>query len=146
MGVLAQNYNGRMISDNNLIVTTALPAAGAATTGNAIDTGDNTDGIFPEGIVLNLSQPSAANQVSASVITYTILADTANPPTTALSPSLTYTSTGTAGNGAAFSVTWKLPPNTGRYLAVKASCDANTGNNIAVSYTMKLLGAGTDSN
>lgn len=146
MGVLAQAYNQRLIADNNLTVVTALPAAGASTTSTAFDTGDNTDGIFPEGVVLQLSMPSAANQVSASVITFTVLADTANAPTTALVPSLTYLATGTAGNGAAFTVAWEVPSNAGRYLAIKAACDANTGNNIAVSYTVKLLGAGTDSN
>lgn len=144
--VLAANYNGRQIQDNNLTVTTALPTASTSVTATALDTGDNTDGIFPEGIVLDLSCPSSAVQVNASLITFTVLADVVNPPTLALSPSLTYVSSGTAGNGAAFDARWKLPPNTGRYLSVKASCDANTGNVSPVSFTYKLLGAGTDSN
>ncbi len=146
MSVLAQAYNGRQIADNNLTTTKALPAAGAAATSDAFDTGDNTSGIFPEGVALELSVPAAGSLVSAETITYTVYGDTANPPTTALSPLLTYVTTGTAGNGAAAIKKWRVPSNAGRYLAINASVSANGGNNIAVSFTVRLLGAGTDSN
>lgn len=147
MGVLAQAYPGRSIPDDNLTTTKALPAAGASATSTAFDTGDNTTGIFPEGVALELSCGSTANLPSAQTITYTVLADTANPPTTALSPSLTFVTTGTAGNGAATgSIKWRVPYNAGRYLAIQATIGANGGNNTATSFQVRLLGAGTDSN
>lgn len=149
MGVLASSYQGRQLADDNLTTTKALPAAGANTTSTAFDTGDNTDGIFPEGVALQITTPSTGSLVSGETIIYTVYADTANPPTTALVPSLTYTTTATSGNGAtiaAGTAKWRLPANTGRYLAVNAAVSANGGNNTAVSFTVKLLGAGTDSN
>lgn len=149
MSVLSSSYNGRQLQDNNLTISTAFPAAGASVTGTAIDTGDNTSGIFPEGVALEVTSEATPNLPNAETITYTVLADTANPPTTALTPSLTYTTTGSAGNGAAIAagtVKWRLPANTGRYLAVKAAVSANGANNTAKTFTFKLLGAGTDSN
>ena len=149
MGVQASTYNGRQLRDNNLTVTTALPAAGASVTATAIDTGDNTDGIFPEGVAIEITTPATTALPSGGTITYTVLADTASTPTTVLVPSLTYVTTGTAGNGAAIAsgvAKWKVPANAGRYISVSAACSTTAGSNTAVSFTYRLLGAGTDSN
>ncbi len=139
MGVLATAAY-RNIRDSNLTTTSALPTAASTITQTAWDTGDNTDGIFPERVELEVAVPSTGNLVSGAILTFTVLADTANPPTTVLSPSLTFTVTGTAGNGAATTVRWRVPANCGRYLAIK--CLAGTsgaGDNSAVSYTSRLL-------
>jgi hypothetical protein len=144
MGVQAAATQAHRISDRNLTATTALAAAGSSVTSTAFDTGDNTDGFFPEGLELHLTVPSTANLVSTATLVYTVYADTANPPTTALSPSLTFTTTGTAGNGAAVDVRWRIPGNTGRYLAVNAnSGTSGGGNNTGTSFTVKIEGAGT---
>ena len=136
---IVQTVNARAIQDTNLSVTTALPAQGASVTSTAFDTGDNTNGIFPEFVDLLVTVPSTPSLASGGVITFTVLADTASTPTTVLSPSLTATVTGTAGNGAASSFRWKVPYNAGRYIGVQASCGTTTGNNISVSYTTQLL-------
>jgi hypothetical protein len=149
MGVQASAYSGRRLRDLNLTVTTALPAAGASVTATALDTGDNTDGIIPEGTVIEISTPATPALPSGGTITYTVLADTASTPTTVLTPSLTYVTTGTAGNGAAVSsdtVRWRIPANAGRYISVQAACSTTAGTNTAVSFTYRLVGAGTDSN
>ena len=147
--VQAATYNGRQLQDNNLTVTQALPTAATSVTATSIDTGDNTDGIFPEGISLEIICPATPNLVSAKTITFTVLADTVSVPTATLTPSLTYVITGTAGNGAALTAgtaKWRLPANTARYLSVQATTATGSGDNSAVSYTYRLLGAGTDSN
>lgn len=144
MGVQAAAVQNHRVADANLTVTTALAAAGSSVTGTAFDTGDNTDGFFPEGVELHLTVPATSALVSTATIVYTVYADTANPPTTALSPSLTFTTTGTAGNGAAVDVRWRIPDNCGRYLAVNAnSGTSGAGNNTGVSFTVKLEGVGT---
>lgn len=144
MGIQAAAVQAHRVADSNLTVATALPAAGANVTCTAIDTGDNTDGFFPEGVELHLTVPATTALVSTATLTYTVYADTANPPTTALSPSLSFVTTGTAGNGAAVDVRWRIPGNCGRYLAVNAaSGSSGAGNVTAVSFTVKLEGAGT---
>ena len=136
--VAARNY--RQIQDINLTVTQALATAASTITCTAFDTGDNTDGNFPEGVDLLLTIPATPSLVSGAVLTFTVLADTANPPTTVLSPSLTFTVTGTAGNGAAATARWRVPANAGRYIAIQQlSGTSGAGNNSAVSYTANLL-------
>ncbi len=144
MGIQATALQGHRVSDANLTVTTALAAAASNITGTAIDTGDNTDGFFPEGVELHLTIPATANLANGAALTFTVYADTANPPTTALTPSLTATVTGTAGGGPVSDFRWRVPGNCGRYLAVNAlSGTSGSGNNIGVSFTVKLEGTGT---
>ncbi len=144
MGIQATAIQGHRVADANLTVTTAIAAAAANITGTALDTGDNTDGFFPEGVELHLTVPATANLASGAVLTFTVYADTANPPTTALSPSLSTIITGTAGGGPALDVRWRVPGNCGRYLAVnELSGTSGSGNNIGVSFTVKLEGTGT---
>lgn len=140
MSVLAATASLRNIPDQNLLVTTALAAAAGTTTCTAFDTGDNTSGFFPERVELLVTVPATTNLVSGATLTFDVVADTANPPTTVLSPPLSYVITGTAGNGAAGTARWRLPPNTGRYVAIKqTSGTSGGGNNTAVSYTAQLL-------
>jgi hypothetical protein len=147
--VQAATYNGRQLQDANLTVTTALPAQAASVTATSIDLGDNSDGIFPEGVALEIVCPATPSLASGGTITYTVLADSVAVPTTVLTPSLTYVTTGTAGNGAALTAgvaKWKVPANVARYLSVQATAGTTAGNNTAISFTYRLLGAGTDSN
>lgn len=144
MAIQASAIQAHRVSDANLTTSKAFAAAGSNTTSTAFDTGDNTDGFFPEGVELEVSVPATPNLVSAAVLTLTVYADTANPPTTALSPSLSFTITGTAGNGAATTRRWRVPGDAGRYLAVNAaSGSSGAGDNTGVSFTVKLLGTGT---
>lgn len=134
----AVNY--RQISDINLSQTKALATAAATSQTTAFDTGDNSDGNFPEGVDLLLTVPATPTLAAGAIITFTVLADTANPPTTVLSPSLTATVTGTAGTGgAATTFRWRVPANAARYLAVQNTVGSTGGNNSAVSYTAQLL-------
>lgn len=144
MGIQASAIQGHRVADANLTVTTAIAAAAANITGTAFDTGDNTDGFFPEGVELHLTVPATANLANGAALTFTVYADTANPPTTALTPSLTATVTGTAGGGPASDFRWRVPGSVARYLAVNAlSGTSGSGNNIGVSFTTKLEGTGT---
>ena len=144
MAIQASAIQWHRISDANLTVTTALPAAGATGTSAQIDLGDNTDSFFPEGVSIELTLPATPALAASETITFTVLADTGTTASTALSPSLTAVVTGTAGTGAAAQkFNWRIPGNIARYLAVKATLSANAGNNTAVSFTTKLVGAGT---
>lgn len=130
----------RNIPDKNLTVATAIAAAAGTVTSTAFDTGDNTSGNFPEGVDLEVAVPATGNLVSAAVLTFTVLADTANPPTAVLAPSLSFTITGTAGNGAATTRRWRVPANAGRYIGIKEdSGTSGAGDNTAVSFTTRLL-------
>ncbi len=132
---------GRLIPDNNFSTSKALGTAASTVQTDAFDVVGATldaNSTFPENVTLQVDVPATTNLVSAAVLTFTVLADSATPPTTALP--LVFTVTGTAGNGAATSRRFRLPADCARYVAVKALAGTSgAGDNSAVSYTTKLL-------
>ena len=139
IGATSSTQN-RLSIDANLTNLTAIGTAGSTVQSAAFDTGDNSDGFFPEAVELIVSVPACPSLAAPGVatsLTFTILADTASTPTTALP--LTFTVAGTAGTGsAAVTKNFRLPGSTARYLAVQCAAGANAGNNSAISFTTSL--------
>jgi hypothetical protein len=134
------NTLGRQIQDYNLIASHVLPTAASTVQTAAFDLGD--EGYKPEHVELEVSVPATPSLASAATVaallTFTVLADSAATPTTALP--LTFAVAGTAaGSGAATTKNLRLPSDCARYLAVKVAAGANAGDNSAVSFTAKLL-------
>lgn len=133
---------GRLISDSNFSNTTALPSGAGTSTSAAFDLVGATldaNSSFPEEVALELQIPADTALVSGATRIYSVLADSASTPTSALN-GYSYTVTGTAGNGAAATIRWKLPASVSRYIAVK--CTGGTsgaGDSTALSYMTRLL-------
>lgn len=134
---------GRLIPDSNFSNTTALPSGAGTSTSTAFDLVGATldaNSSMPESITLEVTVPADTALVSGATRKFTVLADSAATPTTALTGYGVYTNTGTAGNGAALTFRWKLPAACARYVAVR--CDGGTsgsGDSTGISYTTKLL-------
>jgi hypothetical protein len=138
--VQAAGYQNRQIIDSNLTNSTAIGTAGSTVQSAAFDTGDNTDGFFPEKVELQITVPACPNLAAPGVatsLTFTVLADSAATPTTALP--LSFTVAGTSGTGSvAVTKNFRIPGNAARYIAVQVAAGANAGNNSAVSFTASL--------
>lgn len=134
---------GRLIPDSNFSNTTALPSGAGTSTSSAFDLVGATldaNSTFPENVTLSLEIPADTALVSGATRKFTVLADSAATPTTVLPGYGVYTITGTAGNGAAATIRFRLPASVARYVAVR--CDGGTsgsGDSTAISYTTKLL-------
>lgn len=133
---------GRLVRDSNLSTTLALPSGAGTSLSTAFDLvggtlSDNTS--FPETVTAELVIPADTALVSAATRVYRLFHDSASTPTAAL-PGYSYTVTGTAGNGAAATLRWKLPASCARYLAVKIDGGTSgSGDSTALSATFRLL-------
>lgn len=133
--------NPRSIQDADLIKTIALTAADGSVTTADFDLGPNTKDHFPEGHILEIYLPIIGATELASADTLIALVqhgDTA-APTTAFSPSLTFTTTGTGSEIAAQTVRFKLPYNVNRYVNVKFTSAGTSGDMSDKTATVKLL-------
>lgn len=133
---------GRQIGDSNFSTTVALPSGAGTTTSTAFDLVGNTISagtIFPEEVTLQVDIPADTGLVSTATRKYTLLGDSATPPTTAVSGYGVYTITGTAGNGAAQTLYWRLPANMLRYAALRIDGGTSgSGDSSAISATVSL--------
>ena len=133
---------GRLIPDSNFSNTTALPSGAGTSTSAVFDlVGATLDGnsTFPESVTLEVTAPADTALVSAATRKFTVLADSAATPTTALN-GYSFTNTGSSGNGAAVSLRFKLPASVSRYVAVKVDGGTSgSGDSTAISYTTRLL-------
>lgn len=133
---------GRLIADNNFSNTTTLPSGAGTSNSTPFDMVGNTldaNSTFPELVTLQVVIPADTGLVSAAIRKFTLLADSVATPTIPV-VGYSYTVTGTAGNGAAATIRWKLPANLARYISVR--CDGGTsgsGDSTAISYTTSLL-------
>lgn len=145
LGLLAAlNFagTGYGVRDAALKVTKALPNGAANVTSDAIDLGKTSAGDFVANVEFLLSAPAltTAQQPDAKTMIYDVLvSDNADMsvPTTLIAGAITQTGAGGAGAAAA-TYKFKLPTNTKRYLAIKATGSA-VGDSSAKSLTLELL-------
>jgi hypothetical protein len=133
--------NPRSIQDAELTVTRALTASDGSVTSDDIDLGPNTKDHFVEGHILEISIPELSGTELASADTLVVLVQHGDSaaPTTAFSPSLTFTITGTGSTIAAQTVRYKLPHDVNRYVNVKFTSAGTSGDMSDKTATIKLL-------
>lgn len=133
---------GRLIPDSNFSNTTALPSGAGTSLSTAFDTVGaalDANSTFPENVVLQVVVPADTGLVSAAIRNFDLMADSAATPTAAVAGYRAVV-TGTAGNGAAVTIRWKLPANLARYIAVRCTGGTSgSGDSTAISYTTSLL-------
>lgn len=133
---------GRLIPDSTFSNSTALPSGAGTSLSTPFDLVGATldaNSSFPEEVTLEVAVPADSALVSAAIRNYDLMADSAATPTAAVS-GYRFVVTGTAGNGAAVTVRWKLPANIARYIAVRCTGGTSgSGDSTAISYTTKLL-------
>jgi hypothetical protein len=147
-GIVPSNLptNQRAVLDANYIVTQALPASASATVNStALDLGDVVSGIpyaTTETINLQVLAPALSTTILPDTRTMTyVVADSADNSTFAAIGTLAsqvQTGAGSAGAAAA-TYTFKLPPNTRRYVRVQISSGASTTNASATTATLQLV-------
>lgn len=133
--------NPRSIQDYELTKSKALTASDGSVTTDDLDLGPNTGDHMVEGHILEIYIPELSGTELASADTLIALVqhgDTA-APTTAFSPSLTFTTTGTGSTIAAQTVRFKLPYNVNRYVNVKFTSAGTTGDMSDKTAIVKLL-------
>lgn len=133
------NQTQRAIEDAELIITTALPAAGATANSVAIDLGQARVHPLNEAFDVTVSVPATPNLANTIAATF-VLQESAEASAnfTNIAELAVLTVTGTASGGAAASRTFKLPGDTLRYIRLSQSVGGSGGNNVAVSSTLKL--------
>lgn len=127
------------MKDANLLVTKALPAAGASNQTDAIDLGTAAPGISVEKIDFVVDVPATPSL--ADTKTHTVkVQDSADGSSFAdVALLATQTRTGAGGAGAAASqYVWKLPVSIRRYIRVSQTVEASGGSNTGVSITAAL--------
>lgn len=133
---------GRQIGDSNFSTTVALPSGAGTSLSTAFDLVGNTlsaGTIFPEEVTLQVDVPADTALVSGATRKYTVYADSAATPTTALTGYGVYTITGTAGNGAAKTIYWRLPANVARYVSLNIDGGTSgSGDSTGISATVAL--------
>lgn len=133
---------GRGVRDTNFSTTVALPSGAGTSLSTAFDLvggtlSENTS--FPETVTAELVIPADTALVSAATRVYKLFNDSVSTPTAAV-PGYSYTVTGTAGNGAAATIRWKLPASLLRYLSVQITGGTSgSGDSTALSATFRLL-------
>ena len=137
--------NQRAVLDANYIVTRTLPSSASSTVNSSsIDLGDSVSGIpFATTETVNL-------QVLAPALTTTMLPDTRtmsyviadsadNSSFTAIGTLATQVQTGASSSGAsAATYTFKLPPNTRRYVRLQITSGASTTDSSTKTATLQL--------
>jgi hypothetical protein len=131
--------NQKGLTDLNLTVSKALPAAGASASTDSLDLGTTTGGRIPR-VELRLKVPATPDLVDTKTIIYTFEDSADNSSFAAVADLPTVTSTGAGGVGAAaVERNFKLPIGIRKYVRVTAAVLAAGGSNIAVSFTLALV-------
>jgi hypothetical protein len=138
--------NQRAILDANYKVTTALPASASATVnGTSMDLGDAVSGIpyaTTETINLQVLAPALSTTIlpDTRTMTYTIQDSADNSSFAAIGTLAAQVQTGASSAGAAAATyTFKLPPNTRRYIRLSIASGASTTDASATSATTQLV-------
>jgi hypothetical protein len=138
--------NQRAVLDANYIITRALPDSASATVNSSsIDLGDAVSGIpyaTTETINLQVLAPALTTTILPDTRTMSyVIADSAdNSSFTAIGTLATQTQTGASSAGAsAATYTFKLPPNTRRYVRLQITSGASTTNASATTATLQLV-------
>ena len=119
-----QVQNRRLIRDNSLTITKALPGTSASNTSGVIDLG--TGPFNPEEITIEILIPAiAAHVTSGNVPTITLWASDTTTVTTATDPVISTSWIGVASTGSTGkTISFKLPPGTKRYIAFRQTAGA----------------------
>lgn len=138
--------NQRAVLDANYIITRALPASASSTVNSSsIDLGDAVSGIpyaTTETINLQVLAPALTTTILPDTRTMSyVIADSAdNSSFTAIGTLATQTQTGASSAGAsAATYTFKLPPNTRRYVRLQITSGASTTDASATTATLQLV-------
>jgi len=125
----------RILKDAELIVTKALPAAGASNVSATITLGKGV----PEELQVELSVPALPSLADTKTATFTFQDSADDSSFTAIPELATLVLTGTGGTGAAAATrTVSLPPSVREYLNVACAVAGSGGDNTAKSYTVSL--------
>ena len=145
-GIIPTNLptNSRTVVDANYVVNTALPASAGTVNGSSLDLGDAISGIpyvTTETVNLQVLSPAFTTGMLGNTytITYTVQDSADNSSFAAIGTLAAQVVTGAGGVGAAATTfTFKLPPNTRRYIRLSALTGASTGDCSTVSATLRL--------
>jgi hypothetical protein len=127
------------LTDANLSVSKALPAAGASNDSASIDLGTTSGGRVPR-VELEVSLPATPALVDAKTITLTVQdsADNSSFAAVADIPAIVLTGAGGVG-AAAYDHNFKLPLGIRKYLRLHQAVLAAGGDNTGVSSSLKLV-------
>lgn len=130
----------RTVKDTALIVSKALPAAGASNASDAIDLGSEQPGRIVDQFDVLIEVPATPSLGDTKTVTLT-LQDSADGVTFADIPQITgIVATGAGGVGAAAVEQRRtLPASVRRYLRLSQAVAAAGGDNTAVSATLSLV-------
>jgi hypothetical protein len=131
----------RITKDAALLVTTALPAAGATANGSSIDLGSDEPGPIVDDFDVLVEVPATPSLADTKNITIT-LQDSADDSTFAAIGALKAQVIGPAAGGAggsALEFRCKLPATVRRYVRASYAVDASGGDNTAISGTLSLV-------
>ena len=138
--------NQRSVIDANYKVTTALPASASATVnGTSLDLGDAISGVpyvTTETVNLQVLAPALSTTIAPDTrtMTYTVQDSADNSSFAAIGTLAAQVQTGAGGVGAAATTyTFKLPPNTRRYIRLSIASGASTTDASALSATTQLV-------
>ena len=130
----------RTITDADLTVTTALPAADANADSDSLDFGAASTAAL-ESVELEISIPATPDLVEDKDITLTIQ-DSADDTTFAAVEeleALVVTGAAAAAGGAATTRKYRLPSSARRFVNVNAAVEADGADNTGVSFTWRIL-------
>jgi hypothetical protein len=127
------------LTDANLSVSKALPAAGATNDSDSIDLGTTSGGRVPR-VELQVSLPATPSLADTKHVTLTVYdsADNSSFAAVADIPAISIVGAGGVG-AAAYSHNFKLPLGIRKYLRLHQAVEAAGGDNIAISSTLKLV-------
>ena len=130
--------NRRLLRDNALTVTKALPAANANSNSGTLDLGVGP--FRPEELDLEIAIPALANLVDAHAVTIKLQESADDITYTDVDPLVETTVTGAGGVGcAAKTVTLRLPPGVLRYIQFNAAVANGGGDNTVSSVVYSVL-------
>lgn len=129
-----------LIRDTNLVVTKALPAAGATNYTDAIDLGDQAPGISRDDFQLEVAIPALPSLADTKTYKATIQdsADGSSFDDVAALGIITLTGVSASGAAAKTQI-FPLPKDLRRYVRVKNVVEGSGGNNTAVSVTLSVV-------
>lgn len=135
--------NTRAVIDANYVKTIALPSAAGSVYSASLDLGDGVSGVpyaTTETINVQVLAPALADAVigNAETIAYALQDSADNSSFAAIAALATQTQTGAGAGVAATTYTFKLPPNTRRYIRLAATTGASTGDASGSSATLRL--------
>ena len=127
----------RIIRDQALVVTRALPAQNTNVDSSSIEVGPGV----PEKIQVELAVPATPSLADGQTLTFTFQDSADNSSFAAIPELATLVRTGASGAGAAAATrTVYLPPSVRKHIRVNIAASATAGNNTAVSATLSIVG------